>query len=207
MRADGASERFITLRVPGLGRVNADARFQALLQEIDTGFGDPLDPLADWSDYPLDEGPPARVLACRPETLFGWKVHGLFERGPGRFRPKDLFDVYLLAAYAPLDSALLPRALRLAFDARGDSLVLTSRRVSARSPRCSARWWRKPRRCRSRRHVAECNENRSCAVRAKWRTHCRVLSAGVLAFHSSRKLPDHPAKIGAYVKAGIEAHP
>ncbi|HEX8699566.1 MAG TPA: nucleotidyl transferase AbiEii/AbiGii toxin family protein [Myxococcaceae bacterium] len=112
---------------------------------IDTGFGDPMDPPALWMDHPLQEGPPARVLACRPETLFAWKVHGLFERGPGRFRPKDLFDVYLLSKYAPMDPALLPRALKLAFDSRGDSLGLTARLASGefgRSPWSLEKWAR-----------------------------------------------------------------
>jgi inosine/xanthosine triphosphate pyrophosphatase family protein len=41
VRADGASERFVTLRVSGLGRTNAEARFNALLQEL-AGTGLPL---------------------------------------------------------------------------------------------------------------------------------------------------------------------
>lgn len=112
---------------------------------IDTGFGDPMDPPAAWMEHPLEMGAPARVLACRPETLFAWKVHGLFERGKGRFRPKDLFDVYVLAKHAPLDPALLPGAVRLAFDSRGDSLELTSRLVSGefgRSPWSLEKWAR-----------------------------------------------------------------
>ncbi|KFE70755.1 nucleotidyl transferase AbiEii/AbiGii toxin family protein [Hyalangium minutum] len=112
---------------------------------IDTGFGDPMDPPPTWIEPALEEGPPARVLACRPETLFAWKVHGLFERGKGRFRPKDLFDVYLLAKHSPLAPALLPRALRLAFDSRGDSLDLTSRLISGefgRSPWSMEKWAR-----------------------------------------------------------------
>lgn len=112
---------------------------------VDTGFGDPMDPPPTWTEQSLPEGAPARVLACRPETLFAWKVHGLFERGKGRFRPKDLFDVYLIAKHAPLDRTLLPRALRLAFESRGDSLELTSRLVSGefgQSPWSLEKWAR-----------------------------------------------------------------
>ena len=29
------------------------------------------------------------VVACAPETLFGWKLHGLCEHGPGKWRAKD----------------------------------------------------------------------------------------------------------------------
>jgi Nucleotidyl transferase AbiEii toxin, Type IV TA system len=120
----------------------AEAPFEL---RIDTGFGDPMDPPSAWMDHPLEVAPPARVLACRPETLFAWKVHGLFERGKGRFRPKDLFDVYVLAKHAPLDPALIPRALRLAFDSRGDSLDLTSRLLSGefgKSPWSLEKWAR-----------------------------------------------------------------
>jgi hypothetical protein len=112
---------------------------------IDTGFGDPMDPPAYWMDYPLEAGPPLRVLACRPETLFAWKVHGLFERGKGRFRPKDLFDAWLLSRHAPIEPELLPGALRLAFETRGDSLDLMDRLVSGefgKSPWSLEKWAR-----------------------------------------------------------------
>ncbi|WP_426731476.1 nucleotidyl transferase AbiEii/AbiGii toxin family protein [Myxococcus faecalis] len=115
------------------------------LLRIDTGFGDPMNPPPAWLDYATDDGTTARVLACRPETLLAWKLHGLFERGKGRFRPKDLFDVYLLTRHAPLESALLPAALRLAFDSRGDSLDVMERLVSGelgQSPWSLEKWAR-----------------------------------------------------------------
>lgn len=102
-----------------------DARFPI---QLDIGFGDPLVPgpaHLDLATLLPDLG--ARVLACRPETLFGWKVHGLFERGPGRWRPKDLFDLLLLADHAPLDPDALRAALRSAFETRGDPLALTGK--------------------------------------------------------------------------------
>jgi hypothetical protein len=67
------------------------------------------------------------------------------ERGKGRFRPKDLFDLYVLARHAPLNPTLIPRALRLAFDSRGDSLDLTSRLHSGafgKSPWSLEKWAR-----------------------------------------------------------------
>jgi hypothetical protein len=112
---------------------------------IDVGFGDPMDPPPDWIDYPAGAAGPARVLACRPETLLAWKTHGLFERGKGRWRPKDLFDIYLLAKYAPLDRSLLPRAIRLAFESRGDSIALASKLVAGdfgKSPWSLEKWAR-----------------------------------------------------------------
>jgi hypothetical protein len=51
VRADGASERFVTLRVWGLGRTNAEARFTALLRDLaETGL--PLSyPLREYTVY------------------------------------------------------------------------------------------------------------------------------------------------------------
>ena len=128
---------FVETRLPGV-----DGAFEL---RIDTGFGDPMDPGPAWTEYDVGEGGAARVLACRPETLLGWKLHGLFERGKGRFRPKDLFDVYLLTRYAPLETALLPGALRLAFQSRGDSLELMERLLVGefgRSPWSHEKWAR-----------------------------------------------------------------
>ncbi|WP_164014172.1 nucleotidyl transferase AbiEii/AbiGii toxin family protein [Pyxidicoccus trucidator] len=127
---------FVETRLPGV-----EGAFEL---RIDTGFGDPMDPGPAWTEYDVGEGA-ARVLACRPETLLGWKMHGLFERGKGRFRPKDLFDVYLLTRYAPLETELLPNALRLAFQSRGDSLELMERLMVGefgRSPWSNEKWAR-----------------------------------------------------------------
>lgn len=60
VRADGASERFVTLRVRGLGRTNAEARFSAVLRDLaETGY--PLSyPLREYtvydSNHALDRG-------------------------------------------------------------------------------------------------------------------------------------------------------
>ncbi|HYO66369.1 MAG TPA: hypothetical protein VEU33_09830 [Archangium sp.] len=54
-------------------------------------------------------------------------------------------DVYLLTRYAPLDTARLLRALRLAFESRGDSLELMERRMAGefgRSPWSHEKWMR-----------------------------------------------------------------
>jgi len=133
---------------PGV-RIHVETRLpgveSAFELRIDLGFGDPMDPPPSWIDYESSDAAPARVLACRPETLLAWKVHGLFERGKGRFRPKDLFDTYLLTRHAPLEAELLPHALRLAFATRGDSLDVMERLISGefgRSPWSLEKWAR-----------------------------------------------------------------
>ncbi len=55
-REDGASERFVTLRVYGLGRANADARFSALLEDL-AGTGLTLTQrLREWTVYDSNHG-------------------------------------------------------------------------------------------------------------------------------------------------------
>jgi hypothetical protein len=89
--------------------------------QIDLGFGDPLVPPAEWVEYPaLLPNPPARVLACRAETLVGWKLHGLFEHGLRRWRLKDLYDLLLLTVHTPLEAGELPGAIRAAFTSRSE---------------------------------------------------------------------------------------
>jgi hypothetical protein len=92
--------------------------------QIDMGFGDPLVQPPEWVDYPtLLADPAARVLTCRAETLTGWKLHGLFEHGLRRWRPKDLHDLLLLTTHAPLEVKALTEAIRMAFTSRGDALA------------------------------------------------------------------------------------
>lgn len=85
--------------------------------QVDLAYGDPLSQPPVWLDVP-GVGP---LLACPPETLWAWKLHGLTEFGPGRRRAKDLYDLALLGE-VPLDAAARRRAVALAFASRGASL-------------------------------------------------------------------------------------
>lgn len=58
------------------------------------------------------------VLACAPETLLGWKLHGLAEYGRGKWRAKDLFDADLLWRAVHLERAGARAAVELAFSSR-----------------------------------------------------------------------------------------
>ncbi|AGC45139.1 hypothetical protein MYSTI_03833 [Myxococcus stipitatus DSM 14675] len=142
---------------------------------IDIGFGDETVPPPLWLDYPSTDGAPAHVLAVRPESMFAWKVHGLFERGKGRFRPKDLFDVFLLIRFASLEAPLLAPALRIAFDSRGDSLDLMERLVSGsfgQSPWSLEKWarYRAPQPEGRPEHLADVVQAVSHALRPVWET-------------------------------------
>lgn len=81
---------------------------------VDVAVGDPVC-VAPRAIAVADVG---EVLACAPEMLFGWKVHGLCEFGRGRWRAKDLFDLDLLWRHAALDRAATRAAIELAFGSR-----------------------------------------------------------------------------------------
>jgi hypothetical protein len=55
-------------------------------------------------------GTPAVVWGCRPEAVAGHKMQALWHRGHSGWRPKDLYDLYLLLDRVPFD----PTDLRLA---------------------------------------------------------------------------------------------
>lgn len=100
--------------------------------QVDVSFHDPVVPPPFWLDYPAlfpDAG--ARVLVCRRETAISWKTHGLYERGLGTFRPKDLADIALLGRGVTIDRAALEEALRSAFDTHRTPLAYTDRLAGA----------------------------------------------------------------------------
>ena len=86
---------------------------------IDIGFGDPLVPPAERIAYPgMLSHAPFSLWAVRPETAIGWKLHGLAEKGPLLWRPKDLHDLYLLTTRTTYPLPALTEAIRVAFTSR-----------------------------------------------------------------------------------------
>lgn len=67
------------------------------------------------------------VLCCAPEIMYGWKTHGLFERGEGRWRARDLWDLYLLQNHLTLDPEILDQAVQTAFSSRNASYAIAQR--------------------------------------------------------------------------------
>lgn len=56
VREDGASERFVTLRVYGLGRANAEARFTALLEDLSATGLKLTQRMREWTVYDSNHG-------------------------------------------------------------------------------------------------------------------------------------------------------
>ncbi|WP_158501537.1 nucleotidyl transferase AbiEii/AbiGii toxin family protein [Vitiosangium sp. GDMCC 1.1324] len=143
--AASASEELIWAETANPGvRLRVPARAMGVTAElqIDVGCNDPLDPPASWCEVPTASGP-VQVRAVRPETMLAWKVHGLFERGRGRWRAKDLWDVDVLSRHAPREDAAFQRALRLAFESRGMTLSELDRLLEGQfgTSRGSRRRW------------------------------------------------------------------
>jgi hypothetical protein len=103
------------------------AAFQAQLPfytervSMDIGFGDPLIPRPVFLQHTTLLGKTISIPAVAPETLFAWKLHGLAERPPAFWRPKDLRDIKLLMERFPVLPALA-KAIEAAFTSRGMSL-------------------------------------------------------------------------------------
>lgn len=113
--------------------------------QLDVGSGDPVNPPPVLYSYPVDgntqdSSDTFAIRVVGPATLIGWKLHGLYERGGGKWRPKDLLDLLLLfqARRETLASSETPTqihtqihaiqtATQLAFQSRGDSILLLDR--------------------------------------------------------------------------------
>lgn len=119
----------------------------SVLVQIDVGFGDPRAAPERALRLP---GARYDIQAVALETMLAWKIHGMFERGDGGWRAKDLVDVHDLETRCE-DRALASRCLRLAFDSRGDDFSICQRFLHGEwgASRGSRRKWRQFRRRRA----------------------------------------------------------
>ncbi|MGD1911779.1 MAG: nucleotidyl transferase AbiEii/AbiGii toxin family protein [Rivularia sp. (in: cyanobacteria)] len=130
--ADGVKFDIESFQVTGIwletefpgARVNINGAIEDYQKniQIDIGFGDPLVPPAQWIDYPMLTTETVKLQAATPETMFGWKLHGLVEQGFKRWRPKDLYDLMLFTSYIKLDETVVRKAISTAFSSRNTTL-------------------------------------------------------------------------------------
>jgi hypothetical protein len=118
-------------------------RLQLPAFQLDLGYADPL--VSEPMPIEIGGSEPVSVLAVSPEVLFGWKAHGLFERGPGKWRAKDLMDLYLMNTHLSMDEGLLSESIAVAFSSRNMQLDLNDRFFSNDwgCSKGSIRKWRK----------------------------------------------------------------
>lgn len=85
--------------------------------------------------------------AVGPEVMFAWKVHSLVELGPrGRWHPKTLIDLVLIARHCRLDPAATKRCIESAFASREMALSELNEFFDARDwghGRSSRHKWKK----------------------------------------------------------------
>jgi len=95
------------VRVFATGEVDGD--------EIDFGvdltFGPYPRPAPVFGAFPTAFGEDAHVWMCRPESVTGHKVQGMWQRGMLGWRPKDLDDLRLLLARVPMNADDLRTAI------------------------------------------------------------------------------------------------
>lgn len=126
----------------------------ALVVQIDVGFGDPRAAPERQLKLP---GAHEAIAAVALETMLAWKIHGIFERGDGAWRAKDLIDVHDLAERC-VDEATAVRCLALAFESRGDDFSICERFLCGDwgTSRGSRRKWRQFRRRRTEFGATRC---------------------------------------------------
>ncbi len=107
----------IWLETPWPGLRLELARAELTLQ-VDLGWGEVL----GVAPRPFElEG--FTLPAVAPEVMFGWKVHSLVELGPrGRWHPKTLIDLVLLARHCTLEPVATKRCIESAFASRNMTL-------------------------------------------------------------------------------------
>lgn len=118
-----------------------------VIVQLDVGFGDPRAVPERALKLP---GAQHEITAVGLETMLAWKIHGMFERGDGAWRAKDLIDVHDLVVRC-VDEGAATRCLALAFDSRGDDFSICARFLHAEwgTSRGSRRKWRRFRRQRA----------------------------------------------------------
>jgi predicted nucleotidyltransferase component of viral defense system len=104
---------------------------------IDIGFGDALEPGAEFIDYPVLLGHPApRLQAYARETVIAEKFQAMVALGRANSRMKDFYDIWILSRSFSFDGDRLARAIAATFARRGTAIPVD--RPDALSPAFAA---------------------------------------------------------------------
>ena len=92
---------------------------------IDIGFGDALEPGAEFIDYPvLLDHPAPRLQAYARETVIAEKFQAMVALGRANSRMKDFYDIWILSRTFSFDDDRLARAIAATFARRGTDAAL-----------------------------------------------------------------------------------
>ncbi len=86
---------------------------------IDIGFGDAVEPNAEFVDYPsMLDLPTPRLRAYTRETVIAEKFQAMVALGRANSRMKDFYDIWILSRSFAFDDDRLPRAIAATFARR-----------------------------------------------------------------------------------------
>lgn len=110
-------------------RVSLNARFETILTPltIDISTGDVITPNAVRFAFTeiFDEGRSFELWAYNVETVLAEKVETILRRGVFNTRPRDFYDVYILATTQEYDPAVFKGALKATAEHRGTAEQIT----------------------------------------------------------------------------------
>ena len=91
--------------------------------QIDVGFGDAVEPAAEWIEFPtLLELPTPRIRAYTRYSVVSEKLEAIVSLGMVNSRMKDFYDLWVLSRDFDFDGAQLGQAVRATFNRRGTPL-------------------------------------------------------------------------------------
>lgn len=87
--------------------------------QVDVGFGDAVEPAAEWIQYPtLLDLPAPRIRAYTRYSVVSEKLEAIVSLGTVNSRMKDFYDLWTLSRDFEFDGAQLGQAVRATFDRR-----------------------------------------------------------------------------------------
>lgn len=104
-------------------RMAADFGGARVPVQVDVGFGDAVEPAAEWIEFPtLIDLPAPRIRAYTRYSVVSEKLEAIVALGLLNSRMKDFYDVWLLSQEFDFDGAQIAAAIRATFGRRRTEL-------------------------------------------------------------------------------------
>ena len=104
-------------------RATADIGGARIPVNVDVGFGDAMEPPAEWLDYPvLLDMPSPRLRGYARETVVAEKFQAIVDLGMANSRMKDYFDLWNIGQAFEIDRTRLAMAISATFARRGTAI-------------------------------------------------------------------------------------
>ena len=104
-------------------RATADIGGARIPVNVDVGFGDAMEPPAEWLDYPvLLDMPSPRLRGYARETVVAEKFQAMVDLGMANSRMKDYYDLWIIGRAFEIDRSRLARAISATFARRGTAI-------------------------------------------------------------------------------------